>query len=125
MHGPAGIIPTRGQIVALRADAPVSQLTKSSWSGNEGFEYWFPRPLKPLTEAAHEHAYPLVIFGGGREASGPKFEYYEEDDSVLNADVGRILRNFLHNTFPRLYQKGREPEMEWVSELHCGYDLYN
>jgi hypothetical protein len=116
MHGPSGIVPTRGQVIALRANAPLSQLGKSSWDGNEGFEYWFPRP--PSNKSAESSEHPLVIIGGGREVSGA-FEYYQIDDSKTNELVGKALRNFLPGVFPGKYEKGREPEMEWVR-----YSLY-
>ncbi|KAG9224333.1 hypothetical protein CCMSSC00406_0004832 [Pleurotus cornucopiae] len=106
MSGPGGIVPTRGQIVAIRADAPTSKLSKASWDGNEGFEYWFPRPVS--TDET-----PLVILGGGREA-GSKFEYYETDDSSVSEVVGQALRGFLPSVFPKLYTRGKDPEMEWT-----------
>lgn len=113
MHGPSGIIPTRGQVIALRANAPSLQITTSSWSGNEGFEYWFPRPVNRSDHAGQQET-PLVIIGGGREATGPEFEYYVTDDSVVQGKVGKVLRDFLPGVFPGKYEKGREPEMEWV-----------
>lgn len=112
MHGPSGIIPTRGQIIALRAAAPLEEITKSSWDGNDGFEYWFPRPL------SGEETEPLVILGGGRESTRPKFELYTVDDSTLNPAAGDTLRKFLPAAFPGKYEPGREPEMEWVSESY-------
>ncbi|KAJ8463673.1 hypothetical protein ONZ45_g17496 [Pleurotus djamor] len=109
MSGPEGIVPTRGQIIATRAAAPSEKISKSSWDGNEGFEYWFPRPV---TENGEN---PLVILGGGREASaGSTFEYYVTDDSSVNKVVGTALRNFLPGVFPRLYSQGQQPEMEWT-----------
>ncbi|KAI0940977.1 hypothetical protein AcV7_003206 [Taiwanofungus camphoratus] len=109
MHGPAGIIPTRGQVIALRADVSARELTRSAWLGNEGLEYWFPRPVKADTEA------PLVILGGGREVANPAFELYVEDDSIVNSEVGEVLRKFLPSVFPGKFETGKEPEMEWVS----------
>jgi len=108
-RGPEGIVPTRGQVIALRADATLQELTRSGWVGNEALEYWFPRPVSnPAVDK------PLVILGGGREVM-PNFEFYVEDDSVVNGDVGRALRDFLPSVFRGLFKKGREPEMEWVS----------
>jgi len=114
MHGPSGIIPTRGQVIALRAAATLSELSKTSWDGNEGFEYWFPRPVNK-SEGTGTEKNPLVIIGGGREAAEPPFEYYQTDDSVTNKDVGKALKDFLPDVFPGKFEKGREPEMEWVS----------
>ena len=108
MQGPDGIIPTRGQVVAVRAAATTEAITKHSWSGNEGFEYWFPRPV-----AISEH--PLIILGGGREAAKPHYELYEVDDSILNVEIGSALRKFLPAVFPTLYERDKEPDMEWVS----------
>lgn len=109
MHGPSGIIPTRGQIIALRAAAPLAEITKSSWDGNDGFEYWFPRPV------TGNEPEPLVILGGGRESTKPKFELYTVDDATVNPVVGDTLRRFLPAAFPGKYEPGREPEMKWVS----------
>ncbi len=92
----------------MRAAVPAKKITTSSWLGNEGFEYWFPRPV----DTPDEH--PLIILGGAREAIKPDYEYYETDDSVVSAVAGRALRRFLPVTFPGLYEEGREPEMEWV-----------
>ncbi|KAG5643493.1 hypothetical protein DXG03_000734 [Asterophora parasitica] len=107
MSGPSGIIPTRGQVLALRAAAPQKEITTASWSGNQGFEYWFPRPTNGSEN-------PLIILGGGREASGPDFETYVVDDSVVRKEVGKSLRGFLPGVFPGKFEKGRKPEMEWT-----------
>ncbi|KAJ7024860.1 FAD dependent oxidoreductase [Mycena alexandri] len=109
MAGPAGIIPTRGQVMALRASVPGDESFKCSWDGNEGFEYWFPRPIAAGDEAKP----PLIILGGGRE-DDPDFEYYQADDSVVNPIVGRSLRRFLPSVFPGQFEKDREPELEWT-----------
>ncbi|KAF5381711.1 hypothetical protein D9615_005571 [Tricholomella constricta] len=114
MHGPTGIIPTRGQVMALRAAAPTAEITTASWGANQGFEYWFPRPAVHGGESEN----PLIILGGGREASGPDFETYVTDDSVVREEVGKGLREFLPGLFPGKYEKGREPEMEWAS-IRC------
>ncbi|KAK0196901.1 FAD dependent oxidoreductase-domain-containing protein [Armillaria mellea] len=98
LAGPEGIVPTRGQIIAVRSSA---KLAPGSWDGNEGFEYWFPRP----------RGEGLVILGGGREASGPGFEYYETNDGSVNADVGKALRGFLAGVFEG---DNEDPEMEWT-----------
>ncbi|KNZ78587.1 hypothetical protein J132_11157 [Termitomyces sp. J132] len=108
LHGPNGIVPTRGQVMAIRATVPATNITKASWGGNQGSEYWFPRPV----EYPEDH--PLIILGGGRDASGPTYETYVADDSTVNKVVGRVLRNFLPGMFPGKYEKGREPEMEWT-----------
>lgn len=111
LAGPDGIIPTRGQVMAVRAAAPPDAITKSAWAANEGFEYWFPRPM------SSGEATPLVIVGGGREVATPKYELYEVDDSVCNEEIGRAMRRFLPSVFPGKYEEGREPELEWVRLL--------
>ncbi|CCL99502.1 uncharacterized protein FIBRA_01520 [Fibroporia radiculosa] len=110
LRGPAGIIPTRGQIIATRANTTTEVLSRSSFSGNEGFEYWFPRPIKESDVSG----YPLVILGGGREAATPAYELYVADDSAVSADVSDVLRKFLPAVFPGKYEEGHEPEMEWT-----------
>lgn len=95
--------------MALRAPVPLPQLTDSSWWANEGFEYWFPRPVNSPNEK------PLIVLGGGREAAVPTFDQYEADDSVFREDVGKVLRDFLPGLFPGKFEKGVIPEMEWVT----------
>ncbi|KAH8077870.1 FAD dependent oxidoreductase [Cristinia sonorae] len=108
LAGPNGIVPTRGQIIAVRASVPAKELSDVGGTGNEGFEYWFPRPVKSDAEET-----PLVIVGGGREVA-KGFELYETDDSVINKDVGVALRAFLPATFPEKYDAEQDPEMEWT-----------
>jgi hypothetical protein len=86
----------------------------SGWVANETFEYWFPMSAKYDGGKDDNEATPLVILGGGREVTGPRFEMYEDDDSVINDKVSRALKDFLPNLFEGRYEKGREPEMEWV-----------
>ncbi|OCH86540.1 FAD dependent oxidoreductase [Obba rivulosa] len=109
LRGPNGIVPTRGQIIALKADATAARLTTSGYIANEGFEYWFPRPVEDPEKDA-----PLVILGGGRELVRPHFEFGEVDDSKIDPKVGEVLRKFLPSVFPEMYEEGREPEMEWT-----------
>ncbi|KAF9068891.1 FAD dependent oxidoreductase [Rhodocollybia butyracea] len=108
LRGPSGIVPTRGQVVAVRAAVSLNELGgKSSWDANDGLEYWFPRPVSSAAEC------PLIILGGGREAE-PRFEDDEIDDSKCNEAVGKVLRDFLPELFPGKYKEGREPEMDWT-----------
>lgn len=92
----------------------------NSWSGNEGFEYWFPRPV----QASHAGEKPLVILGGGREVQEGKnmFEIGEADDSVISQKVGAVLRKFLPAVFPGLYEEAEEPEREWV-RIHLPFRI--
>ncbi|KAI0351289.1 FAD dependent oxidoreductase [Trametes cingulata] len=110
LQGPAGIVPTRGQVIATRAAVPLHVLTTGAFTANEGFEYWFPRPV----HRTEDEEKPLVILGGGRETAHPAFELYEPDDSALDPAVGRALRAFLPAVFPGRYAPGAEPEMEWT-----------
>ncbi|KAG6856520.1 hypothetical protein H0H87_003608 [Tephrocybe sp. NHM501043] len=109
LDGPDGIVPTRGQVMTMRATVPAVNVTKASWGGHSGFEYWFPRPVD---NPGSDH--PLVILGGGRDVSGPKFESGVVDDSWVNEKVGKALREFLPKMYPGMYEEGREPEMEWT-----------
>ncbi|THH07853.1 hypothetical protein EW145_g3099 [Phellinidium pouzarii] len=109
LAGPRGIVPVRGQVLATRAAASLDTIGRSSWGGNEGFEYWFPRPPK----VASDEEKPLVILGGGREAV-QDYEFGISDDSEVNAQAGRALRAFLPTVFPGRYDEGSEPEMEWT-----------
>ncbi|KAI6032375.1 hypothetical protein BKA83DRAFT_682572 [Pisolithus microcarpus] len=85
LAGPSGQAPTK----------------TNGWIANRGCEYWFPQT-------------PLVILGGGREASGPQFELYVDDDSSINPVVGKELRKFLPAVFEGKPEHGNEPEMEWT-----------
>ncbi|KAJ7181107.1 FAD dependent oxidoreductase-domain-containing protein [Mycena filopes] len=106
--GFSSIIPVRGQVLAMRAAAPLSALSTISWAGASG--YWFPRPVTDADPDAH----PLVILGGARDTAGPPFEMGVTDDSVVNGVVGGVLRGFLATMFPGLYAPKREPEAEWT-----------
>ncbi|EKM50830.1 uncharacterized protein PHACADRAFT_200761 [Phanerochaete carnosa HHB-10118-sp] len=122
LHGPDGIVPTRGQVIAVRANTP-NALGRTGFVGNDGFEYWFPR------QASTTHAVfadqgsggqkgQLIILGGGREATKDSgYEFYETDDSVVNPEVGRVLRAFLPRVFPGKFDEGVEPEMEWTGVM--------
>ncbi|KAJ4468796.1 FAD dependent oxidoreductase [Lentinula aciculospora] len=108
LRGPSGIVPTRGQVVTVRASVPVEKFRgRPSWDANDGFEYWFPRPVT----STHEH--PLVVLGGGREVES-RFEHGEIDDSRCNEVVGKILREFLPGLFPGKFEARKQPEMEWT-----------
>lgn len=91
MHG--AIVPTRGQIIATRANVPYpfgSPDRREGYVANNGFEYWFPRPKN--TPGENE----LAIVGGGHEVlDGGRLEQYTIDDSTLNAKVGKVLRDTL------------------------------
>ena len=86
---------------------------RAGWGANDGFEYWFPRPIAvdgPETEPEK----PLVILGGGREVTKPKFELYETDDGSVNPLVYNALRAFLPVVFPGgMYDKEGKLEPEW------------
>ncbi|KAH7102176.1 FAD dependent oxidoreductase [Auriculariales sp. MPI-PUGE-AT-0066] len=105
LTGPEGVIPVRGQVVATRASQLVA--ARESYAGNHGFEYWFPRPIKERGEL------PLIILGGGRETQG-QFETYQTDDAHLNDKVGAVLRKFLPSLSPEIFERGKQPEMEWT-----------
>jgi glycine/D-amino acid oxidase-like deaminating enzyme len=119
MHGPEGIVPTRGQVVAVRATSPNALGRRAGFIGNDGFEYWFPRPRAPMDKDENT----LVILGGGREATQDRgYEFYESDDSVVNAEVGAVLRQFLPAVFPGKFDSDKveeRVEMEWVSGMLC------
>ncbi|KAI0032695.1 FAD dependent oxidoreductase [Vararia minispora EC-137] len=102
------IVPVRGQIIATRANVNLADLTPSAFIANEGFEYWFPRPVKNVNEK------PLVILGGGRETELPHFGMFTTDDSTVNEAVGKVLREFLPSVFPGKFEPDQEPEMEWT-----------
>jgi hypothetical protein len=93
--------------MSIRAAVPARELTLSGFTTNYGREYWLVRP----GSAADER--PLVILGGARLAKGSS-RNATTDDSVLDAAVGRRLREFLPEVFSRKFEKGAEPEMEWV-----------
>ncbi|KAG2002631.1 hypothetical protein CC2G_004801 [Coprinopsis cinerea AmutBmut pab1-1] len=103
------VVPTRGQIIGTRAAAGEKAVGKTSWDANEGFEYWFPRPVKEEDEKK-----PLIILGGGREVSAPNYELYETNDAEVNHTVGSRLKKFLPGLFPGMFPEESEPEWEWT-----------
>lgn len=119
MHGPDGIVPTRGQVLAVRANTP-DALGRSGYVGNDGLEYWFPRqrpdlPLRSDGAAGATEKGQLILLGGGREATKDRgFEFYQADDSVVNPEVGDALRRFLPVVFPGKFDENSTVEMEWV-----------
>ncbi|KAH7914955.1 FAD dependent oxidoreductase [Hygrophoropsis aurantiaca] len=120
-----GITPVRGQIVALRekpTSTGMNKMGKSGWGANQGLEYWFPRPLSPRSMSESHSKNPLIIFGGGREASHTApFEVGVDDDSSVNPVVGEVLRAFLPGLFdapvddhPHGERAEVEVAMEWT-----------
>ena len=144
-RGAYGIIPTRGQVGAIRASVGARELGwRNSWFGgaSKGQEYWFPRYQglesangsdvhgiatgtgKNETERTEENTRarnPLIILGGGRHYAGGKMEHGETDDGVLNERVSKALQEFLPRWFPGKFSNGAGQgedgwEMEWVSK---------
>ena len=111
LHGPGGIVPTRGQVMATRSSVPFA-LGRTGFVANDGFEYWFPRPNHTGAAAGDEGQ--LVILGGGREAA-PGYEFHTVDDAAVDGAVSAVLRRFLPAVFPGKFEAGAEPEIEWVS----------
>jgi hypothetical protein len=103
-------VPTRGQVISIRAAVPARELTLSNFVADYGMEYWFVRPGSAPDER------PLVILGGARHAEGGS-RGATTDDSVIDAAVGKRLREFLPEVFPGKFEKGAEPEMEWVRPI--------
>ncbi|GJE98599.1 FAD dependent oxidoreductase [Phanerochaete sordida] len=123
MHGPDGIVPTRGQVIAVRANTP-DALGRAGFVGNDGLEYWFPRQNPELTRQTGESAAnattsgQLILLGGGREATKDRgFEFYQADDSEVNPEVGAVLRRFLPVVFPGKFDEDSEVEMEWTGVM--------
>ena len=145
-RGAYGIIPTRGQVGAVRASVGARELGwRNSWSGGgKGQEYWFPRyqgleiangsdvhGIATGADARNKNEIgrtkntrsrnPLIILGGGRHYAGRNMEHGETDDGVLNEKVDRALREFLPRWFPGKFSNdaGQSEdgwEMEWVSK---------
>ncbi|KAH9989908.1 FAD dependent oxidoreductase [Russula compacta] len=107
LEGSTGIVPTRGQALSIRAAVPARELTLSGFTANHGLEYWFVRPGSAPDER------PLVILGGARHTEGSS-RGATTDDSVVDAIVGRRLRELLPEVFPGKFEKGADPEMEWT-----------
>lgn len=146
-HLAGEIVPVRGQVCGIRAKVGytdegwtgrVRGLSKSGWLGNEGFEYWFPRPNPILHAEISSSAQetesesstsrkPLIILGGGRETlmhSG--YAMYDTDDSSLDPQVSIALRAFLGKVFPGQFpgegsanRSDDGVEIEWV----CNFGL--
>lgn len=78
------------------------------YHSQDGFPYWLPSPLEPGEQN------PLLIIGGLRSTAPPSFERFVDDDSTINATIGKALREFYPATFEGRLERGKEPEMEWV-----------
>ncbi|KAF9481466.1 DAO-domain-containing protein [Pholiota conissans] len=114
------IVPTRGQVGAVRASVNASELWLNAWDGGAGgWEYWFPRHQDTDTDAGKKN--PLIILGGGRQfAKG--LEVGVADDSEVNPDVSKALRGFLPWVFPAQFDAVSKTEeavedpwkMEWT-----------
>ena len=110
LAGHIGVVPTRGQVIAVRAAVPARELTLSGFTAGRGMDYWFVRPGSAPDER------PLVILGGERLAEGSAHGA-TTDDSVIDPVVGGRLREFLPGVFPGKFERGVEPEMEWVRPI--------
>ena len=110
LAGRTGIVPTRGQVMAVRAAVPARELTLSGFTADNDMDYWFVRPGSAPDER------PLVILGGERLAEGAAHSA-TTDDSVVDPVVGARLRELLPGVFPEKFESGVEPEMEWVSPM--------
>ncbi|KAG8810044.1 hypothetical protein FRC17_003124, partial [Serendipita sp. 399] len=109
-----------------KGEGEKSGLSRSGWSANEGFEYWFPRP-HPQIRSSNLHDLPsssglepngggdpnnalrrpLIILGGARETMmGRGYGMYETDDSKLDPEASRSLRPFLGHVFPGKFPPG-------------------
>ena len=111
--GRAGIVPTRGQVAAIpvvnaNQGEGLEWLGRSAWTGNQTFEYWFPRPCTPTDPSR------LIILGGAREVE-PKFEFGTTDDSVINSDISKALKGFLPSVYGnRVKVSDSGVQREWV-----------
>ena len=89
-------------------------------TGNEGFEYWFPRPHPSPSIASEEKCEhrPIIILGGGREALREKgYGMYNTNDEVLDPEVSELLRRFLPTVLPGKFGTEGTIEVEWVSNI--------
>jgi glycine/D-amino acid oxidase-like deaminating enzyme len=91
------IVPMRGQITAQRPGTsnklPTPLPTTYSFIYRDGYEYIIPRPLSN----GGQH---IVIGGGlGRLPAGGPGEYGTVDDSTLNPDISKYLRESLTGYF--------------------------
>ncbi|KIJ32488.1 hypothetical protein M422DRAFT_184445 [Sphaerobolus stellatus SS14] len=111
--GKDSIVPVRGQVIATRAAISSQEIINTSSSANDGFEYWFSRPIKNVDEDK-----PLIILGGAREATAPGFELGVADDTTLNENASKTLRDFLPAVYPEgWFSKDQQPEMEWTGVM--------
>ncbi|OJA15908.1 hypothetical protein AZE42_10094 [Rhizopogon vesiculosus] len=103
------IVPTRGQVMAVRAEVSIDQIKTNAWGNDRGSEYWFVRPAQKDSDEKS-----LIILGGARQLAVTPFESNVQDDSTVCPVVGKALRNFLPSVFPGKFMPERKPEMEWT-----------
>lgn len=105
LAGPAGIVPTRAQVVAFEPVIAGKRYWHMGISSGGGYEYGHQRPASTLEPNAP------FIFGGGREYA-PQREWGIDDDSTLCPEVSAFLHPWLSSVFPRQY--GSKPSREWT-----------
>jgi glycine/D-amino acid oxidase-like deaminating enzyme len=107
------LIPTRAQVIAFHSpqdkDIDVTQWTRG-FSLHYGSEYMIRRRKDGV-----------YVVGGGRE-NIPGQQMYENDDSILNRDVGKALRTFLNTHFPSLLPTNERSFQEWTGIMCYTYD---
>jgi|LakMenEpi03Aug12_release.lakeMendotaPanAssembly.Ray.scaffolds.fasta_scaffold12348_7 glycine/D-amino acid oxidase-like deaminating enzyme len=99
------IVPVRGQVLVT---SPVPPLWEFGFSTNFGYEY------------CHQRSDGRLVLGGMRWLS-PTLEMDITDDTTVNSDISRGLRDFLPKHFPDLQTV--EVEQEWTGILGFSKDL--
>ncbi|PWN41335.1 DAO-domain-containing protein [Ceraceosorus guamensis] len=114
LAGPKGIVPTRGQAMAVEPKEP--QTWSQGLATPDGFNYMQMRPgtAQVQAEASQGPAKnPPIIFGGGRD-SAPAYEWGVENDGELSNNVSKRQRQLLPSLLPSAFGGLPQPTHEWT-----------
>jgi hypothetical protein len=76
--------------------------------------------LRPVHGPPDDSENALIILGGGSDSHENATELGVSDDTTLNPRLSESLRKILPKAFPNFFDKGTDPEMEWV-RAHVAY----
>ncbi|PBK71363.1 FAD dependent oxidoreductase [Armillaria solidipes] len=105
MWGYGGIMPERGQMIAIRAGVDLKELSTDGWSSDTG--YWIPQ--------LDDGKLPMVLFGADSGAfNGTGHVHNTTDDSEVVQSTLDLEVAYLPQLQPKLYIKETPAEYAWT-----------